>query len=68
MFLSLSDIFPLQYIAALSKASLKVGRFAETHTDYYDLMIDMKPTTTSEEFLGQIQHYLTIINLHAKRL
>jgi hypothetical protein len=66
--LSLHDSFPLKYISGLSKALLRVGKFSEENADYYDLMIDMKPTTTSEEYMGQIQHYLTIINTHAKRL
>jgi hypothetical protein len=65
---SLTDSFPLKYIAGLSNALLRVGRFSEENTAYYDLMIDMKPTMTSEEYLGQIQHYLTIINPHAKRV
>ena len=66
--LSLHDSFPLKYISGLSKALLRVGKFSEENIAYYDLMIDMKPTMTSEEYLGQIQHYLTIINSHAKRL
>ncbi len=66
--LSLHDSFPLKYIAGLSKALLRVGKFSEENTDYYDLLIDMKQTTTSDEYLGQIQHYLSIINPHAKRL
>jgi hypothetical protein len=66
--LSLNDSFPLKYISGLSNALLRVGRFSEENTAYYDLMIDMKPTMTSEEYLGQIQHYLTIIKTHAKRL
>ena len=60
--LSLNDSFPLKYIAGLSKALCRVGRFSEENTDYYDFMIDLKPSVTSEEYLGHIQHYLTIIN------
>ena len=66
--LSQNDSFPLKYISGLSRALLRVGKFSEENTAYYDLMIDMKPTMTSEDYLGQIQHYLTIINSHAKRL
>jgi len=65
--LSLQDNFPLKYIAGLSNALCRVGKFSEENTDYYDLMFDMKPSTTSEDYLGQIQHYLTIINKNAKR-
>jgi hypothetical protein len=65
--LSLQDSFPLKYISGLSNALLRVGKFSEENTAYYDLMIDTKSTMTSDEYLGQIQHYLTIINTDAKR-
>lgn len=60
--LSLSDYFPLQYIASLSEASLKVGRFDEAHMDYYDLMIHTSGVTGLEEFILQIDHYLNMLN------
>ncbi|MCX6278397.1 MAG: hypothetical protein NT004_09905 [Bacteroidetes bacterium] len=66
--LSLYDSFPLNYISGLSNALLRVGKFSEENNDYYELMIDLKPSLTSEEYLGQIQHYLTVINKNAKRL
>jgi hypothetical protein len=66
--LSLHDNFPLKYIAGLSNALLRVGTFSEENSDYYDLMIDAKASMTTDEYLGQIQHYLTIINPNAKRI
>lgn len=66
--LSIGDNFPLTYISGLSNALLKVGCFSSENICYYDLMIDPKPTMSSDEYLGQIQHYLTIINSHAKRI
>jgi hypothetical protein len=66
--LSLHDSFPLKYISGLSKALCRVGKFSEENTEYYDLMIDLKPTMTTDEYIGQIRHYLTVINTHAKRL
>jgi len=60
--LSLFDYFPLKYIAALSEASLKVGRFDEAHTDYYDLMIHTSNVTGLGEFITQIDHYLNMLN------
>jgi hypothetical protein len=60
--LSLHDSFPLKYIAGLSNALFRVGKFSEENTEYYDFMIDLKPTMTSDDYLGQIQHYLTVIN------
>jgi hypothetical protein len=58
----------LKYISGLSKALFRVGKFSEINTDYYDMMIDLKPSMTSEEYLGQVQHYLTVIKPHAKRI
>ncbi len=66
--LSIRDNFPLKYISGLSNALFRVGCFSNENTRYYDLMIDLKPTMSSDDYLGQIQHYLTIINSHAKRL
>jgi hypothetical protein len=66
--LSLQDNFPLKYISGLSNALFRVGKFSDHNLDYYDLMIDLKPTMTSEEYLSQIQHYLTVIKPHAKRI
>lgn len=66
--LSLQDNFPLKYISGLSNALCRVGKFSEKNAEYYDLMIDLKPTMTSDEYLGQVQHYLTVIKTHAKRI
>lgn len=66
--LSLQDSFPLKYISGLSNAMCRVGKFSESNLDYYDLMIDLKPTMTSEEYIGHIQHYLTVIKPDAKRV
>jgi hypothetical protein len=64
--LSLADSFPLKYIAGLSRSICRVGRFSEENTSYYDLMIDVKPPVTFDEYLFQIRHYLTIINTNEK--
>jgi hypothetical protein len=60
--LSLEDTFPLKYISGLSHALCRVGRFSEENTPYYDLMIDLKPAMTVDDYVVQIRHYLTIIN------
>ena len=65
--LSMNDNFSVKYIAGLSSALCRVGRFSEGNSDYYALMIDAKPAMSIDDFLGQIRHYLTIINTHAKR-
>ena len=64
--LSLADSFPLKYIAGLSKAICRVGRFSEDNTSFYDLMIDAKPAVTFDEYLSQIRHYLTVIKTNEK--
>lgn len=66
--LSLNDSFPLKYIAGVSNALCRVGKFSEENTNYYDFMIDVKPSMTSDDYLGNIRHYLTVIQTNAKRL
>jgi len=60
--LSLNDFLPLLYCAALSKASLKVGRYQEDHQIYFDLMIHAGTDETIDSFAGQVIHYLSRIN------
>jgi hypothetical protein len=38
-----------------------VGRYSEENIPYYDLMIDLKPAMTVDDYFIQIRHYLTII-------
>jgi hypothetical protein len=60
--LSLSEYLPLLYLAATSRAGLKLGRFNETHQDYFDLMIDIPEDATLDFFISQVIHYLNKIN------
>ena len=60
--ISLNDYLPLLYCAALSKSSLKVGRFQEDHKFFYDLLIHASPEETIDSFIGQVIHYLSRIN------
>ena len=62
---SLLDIFQTKYIAAFSKAKFKVGKDGENNKAIYDLMIDVNPKTTLDEFITLIIHYLSIINKKA---
>lgn len=66
--LSLHDNFTLKYISGLSKALCRVGKFSETNAEYYDLMIDLKPSMTTDDYIGHVQHYLTVIKTNAKRI
>ncbi len=60
--LSLSEHFPLLYLAALSNAALKIGRFDDTHQEFFDMMIHTTPETSLREFMDQIMHYLIMFN------
>jgi hypothetical protein len=65
--LSMQDTFPLKYIAGLSNALCRVGRYSESDLNCYDLMFDIKPDATLDDYMLNIRHYLTIINTDAKR-
>lgn len=60
--LNIHDHFPLKYIAALSKATFKVGKFNENDIEIYDMMIDADNTKTVKYFLRQIDTYITMLN------
>lgn len=60
--LNIHDHFPLKYIAALSKAAFKVGKFNENDIEIYDMMIDADNTKTVKYFLRQIDTYITMLN------
>jgi hypothetical protein len=59
--LSLTDFFPVEYIARLSKSKFKVGRFTENH-DSYDLMFDIENEKNLDSYLEYIKKYLNLIN------
>ena len=56
------NIFPLKYITAKSKASLKTGLYNEQNSKYFDLMIKMDKRENLDELFNQVIHYLSIIN------
>lgn len=60
--LNIHDHFALKYIAALSKASFKVGKFNENDIEIHDMMIDSDGTKTVKYFLRQIDTYITMLN------
>ena len=60
--LNLEDHFPLQYIAALSRAKCKVGKFSNEKKEIYDLMIEVDPDKSFKYFLRQVDTYLVMIN------
>jgi len=60
--LNIHDHFPLKYIAALSKASFKVGKYNENEVEIHDMMIDADNTKTVKYFLRQIDTYIIMLN------
>jgi len=60
--LNVNDHFPIKYIAALSKAKFKVGKYIENEIDVYDMMIDADQTKTVKYFLRQVDTYITMLN------
>lgn len=60
--LNIYDHFPLKYVATLSRAQFKVGKFSEENKKIYDLLIDTKPDKSFKYFLQQVDIYLGMIN------
>lgn len=58
--LSMRDVFELEYIVRLSKAKFKVGHFTSKHKGY-DMMFELQPSTSLEEFLEYIKEYIKIV-------
>lgn len=60
--------FPLVYIISLSHSSLRVG-LADSNPESspFDLMISLKNPVNTESYLGQVIHYLEMINSDAEK-
>ncbi len=53
--------FPLRYIAAVSNARFRVGRYAKSHTACYDMMIKMKGDLPIKNVIEEVEHFLRLI-------
>lgn len=60
--LCMHECFPIRYVAGLSRARLKVGRFGEKYSGIYDFMLNVESNISLEVFIEEITHYLNIIN------
>jgi hypothetical protein len=60
--LSLIDFYPLDYIAAVSKAGLKIGRANSNISFCYDMSFFLDENATLKSFAYLIIHYLSNIN------
>ena len=56
------ECLALEYIAALSHAKLRVGRYVPDKVYCYDLMVQLKDNENIEEFINQVDHCLKYIN------
>ncbi len=56
----IDEILPLEYIAALSQASYRVGLYNPSKLFCYDMMIDMKEKNL-KKLVDQVKHYLGVI-------
>ena len=54
----LNECIPLQYIAALSKAKLRVGIYQNKNLYCNDFLIDLKNEINIKNFIAQVKHYL----------
>ena len=61
--LSLSDQFPLRYVAALSKAKFKIGKDSIINQNIYDMLITITGANFNlKEFIRTVRHYMSMIN------
>ncbi|MFP4288243.1 MAG: DUF6913 domain-containing protein [Bacteroidota bacterium] len=60
--LSNTDFFHLKFVAALSDAPLKVGRFDKKYVDLFDVMLELKEDAPIDEVINQTMYYLKMIN------
>lgn len=59
--LSIDNVFPVDYIFALSNARFKTGKYTEGY-EFADLSIDIKKSGDIDYLIMQISHYLSEIN------
>lgn len=60
--LQIQPCFPLQYVASLSQARFRVGRYKKNHVASYDMMINMKGDPGLKALLEEILVFLKKLN------
>ncbi len=53
---------PLETVAALSRAHLRVGAYHSDLVDFYDVMVDLNGSNDMQHFIGQVDFYIKRIN------
>jgi len=56
-----SSRYAFSYITGMSEASLKIGKKGSGSETFYDLMIELKPGSSTDAFLKHVDHYLRIL-------
>jgi hypothetical protein len=59
---TLTDIPVMQYIAALSMAKMKVGRWSYAGNPY-DFVLSLPGNADADSFVAQLKHYMVTINM-----
>lgn len=57
-----NSLLPLEYIAALSKSTLRIGKYNSSKTYCADFMIHLKNGNDLQELIAQTEHYLNQLN------
>jgi hypothetical protein len=60
--LDINEVFPVEYVSAMSKAFFKVGKYSKNNELIFDLMIEMDSDKDLNYFMEQINVYLKMIN------
>lgn len=56
------EVLPLEYVAAISRAHIRVGQYSNEKTYCFDLMIDTANSKDMKNLVGQMDYFLKIIN------
>ncbi|MBL0052241.1 MAG: hypothetical protein IPP29_12380 [Bacteroidetes bacterium] len=59
--LNIQKCLPLKYLAAITKASFKIGRYESRHQQYLDFMIKTNESVTLKQFIELTNKYIKII-------
>ena len=59
--------YPLRFVLARSAARMKVGLYQPEWEEYYDLMLAREHESTFDDFMEELNHYLTVINTNNAR-
>lgn len=60
--LNVEELLPIEFIAGLSMAKFKIGKFSDRNLAFNDFMINLKPGENVSAFIQQVDHYLKELN------